>query len=61
MINNNTTAFTANRYNTIPHHDFNNNEESEMLKNINLKMDNAKDKMTAILHGLNQLLVIVYH
>ena len=61
MTNNNHTAFTANRYNTIPHHDFNNYEESEMLKNIKLKMDNAKDKMTAILHGLNQLLVIVYH
>ena len=57
MINNNSTA---NKYNTMPHHDFNEHFDGSLLSDINLKMNNVKEKMNEILIGLNQLLVIIY-
>jgi hypothetical protein len=52
---------TANKYNTIPHHDFNALTSGDAMAKINLKMDSVKDKMTVILQGLNQLMVMMYH
>ena len=57
MINNESKA---NMYNTIPHHEFNEHFDSDLMNSINVKMDNARDKMSAILQSLNQLLLIIY-
>ena len=51
---------TANKYNAMPHHEFGEHFSGGLLNAINLKMESAKNKMTSILQGLNQLLVIMY-
>ena len=51
---------TANKFNTLPYHEFREHFDGIQMNDINLKMDSVKDKMTTILQGLNQLLVIIY-
>ncbi len=60
MIDNSSNTKTANGYNTIPHHEFNDHNSGDFMTGIKLKMDNVKDKMSTILQELDKLLVIMY-